>query len=145
MTMKDANSRLIQWVPLLQEFDLEIKDKKVTENLVADHLSRLEDLAHVSDQSMPIDDEFHDEKVLVLNGISLAWYADIINFLASREWQDTTKRIPRRCAPILLGGAHFLPEKCTDSVVRRFVPNDEMLSAFHHFPTLECEGNFKPN
>ena len=42
MTKKDAKPRLIQWVLLLQEFDLEIKDKKEIENLVADHLSRLE-------------------------------------------------------------------------------------------------------
>ncbi|CAL8115403.1 unnamed protein product [Prunus armeniaca] len=38
---KEAKPRLIRWVVLLQEFDIEIRDKKGFENVVADHLSRL--------------------------------------------------------------------------------------------------------
>ncbi|GJV82985.1 reverse transcriptase domain-containing protein [Tanacetum coccineum] len=41
-TKQDVKPRLIRWILLLQEFDIEICDKKGAKNLAADHLSRLE-------------------------------------------------------------------------------------------------------
>ena len=42
MAKKEAKPRLIRWVLLLQEFDIEIKHKKGCDNVIVDHLSRVE-------------------------------------------------------------------------------------------------------
>ena len=53
LTKKDAKHHLIRWNFLLQEFDLEIKDKKGVENFAANHLSRM---IFENPQELPIDD-----------------------------------------------------------------------------------------
>ena len=81
MTKKYAKPRLIRWVLLLQEFHLEIKDKKGTKNLVADHLSRLEgprDEVHVNDN-------FPDEKLVVIKDTKpVPWFSDYVNYLVAK-------------------------------------------------------------
>nr|GFC04885.1 reverse transcriptase domain-containing protein [Tanacetum cinerariifolium] len=42
LNKQDAKPSMLRWVLLLQEFDIIIPDKKGSENLAADHLSRLE-------------------------------------------------------------------------------------------------------
>ena len=49
LNKKDAKPWLIRWILLLQEFYLEIKDRKGLENQIANHLSRLEDFSHVNE------------------------------------------------------------------------------------------------
>lgn len=105
LSKKNVKSRLIRWILLLQEFDLEIKDKKGTENVVADHLSRIEDM---KPEQMPINDDFpYDRRVAQLGNdiiecsltyndtetnefveavytkTALPWYADFVNYLAA--------------------------------------------------------------
>ena len=65
LSKKEAKPRLIRWVLLLQEFDLEIRDKKGSENSVADHLSCL----HVSGGE-DISDTFPDEQLLAISSHS---------------------------------------------------------------------------
>ncbi|GJW52830.1 reverse transcriptase domain-containing protein [Tanacetum coccineum] len=53
---QDAKPRLIRWILLLQEFDIEIKDKKDTKNVAANHLSRIDN--NESSDDSEIDDNF---------------------------------------------------------------------------------------
>ena len=81
LTKHDDKARLIRWVLLLQEFNLQIKEKKRVQNVVVDHLSRLI-IAHDS-HSPPINDEFPEESMLLEE--DAPWYAHIANYLAIGE------------------------------------------------------------
>ena len=62
MAKKDVKQRLIIWVLLLQEFDLEIKDKKGSDNVIVDHLSRLEKPME-DERGNEIKEDFPDEQL----------------------------------------------------------------------------------
>ena len=91
LTKKDAKPCLIRWILLLQEFNLEIKDKKGVENIVADRLSRMQ-VTNI--QELPINDFLRDDMQLKVTD-SNPWYANIVNFMvAGRKQEKVASRKP---------------------------------------------------
>nr|XP_016493968.1 PREDICTED: uncharacterized protein LOC107813241 [Nicotiana tabacum] len=91
MTKKDSKARLMRWVLLLQEFDLEIVDRKGSENQVADHLSRLEEEGRPLD-GLEINDAFPDEQLLSVSMLDMPWFADIANYLVTGVVPELIKK-----------------------------------------------------
>nr|GEU89905.1 reverse transcriptase domain-containing protein [Tanacetum cinerariifolium] len=82
---KDAKARLLRWVLLLQEFDFKVLETKGAENLVADHLSRLENPYENMLDPKEINETFPLEllSMVTFRGDSSApWFADIANYHA---------------------------------------------------------------
>nr|GEW22332.1 reverse transcriptase domain-containing protein [Tanacetum cinerariifolium] len=73
LSKQDAKPRLIRWVLLLQEFDIIIRDKKGTENLAADHLSRLENPHKDVLENKDINENFPLETLGKISSGSTPW------------------------------------------------------------------------
>nr|GEX66253.1 reverse transcriptase domain-containing protein [Tanacetum cinerariifolium] len=82
LSKQDAKPRLIWWVLLLQEFDIIIRDKKRTENLAADHLSRLVNPHKDVFENKDINENFPLETLGKISSGSTPWFANFTNFHA---------------------------------------------------------------
>jgi hypothetical protein len=115
---KDAKPCLIQWILLLQEFDLLIRDKKGVENLVADHLSHLQ---FEKFAELLINDYKRDDTLLKVSTIDL-WYANIVNYIVPGyipPGADKKKII--RDSILHLWDDLYLYRVCTDGMLRRCI------------------------
>jgi len=139
---KESKPRLNRWILLLQEFDLEIKDKKGVKNHVTDHLSRLgtEDI-----QTETIRETFLDEQLYVLHSSTRPWYADLVNYLVTKEFPpglSTSQKDKLRAYAKYFWDTPYLWKFCVDQVVRRCVAQDEFHSILTFFHSHSCGGHF---
>ncbi|XP_042409815.1 uncharacterized protein LOC121998995 [Zingiber officinale] len=121
----DAKPRLIRWMLLLQEFDIEIRDRSGKENLVADHLSRIENEGDIT----PIVDSFPDEQFFHLQG-RLPWYADLVNYLVANVFPSHFSKAQRdklkSDAKYYVWDDPHLWKFGSDQEIRRCVSDDEL-------------------
>ncbi|CAL8993249.1 unnamed protein product [Prunus brigantina] len=126
LTKKDAKPRLIRWILLLQEFDLEIRDKKGSENVVADHLSRLVDENHGDGKILPLNESFPDEQLFVIR--------DDLTFQERKKFFSMVKHY--------MWDEPYLFKYCPDQIIRRCVPESEQQSILTFSHALACGGHF---
>ena len=127
LTKQNDKARLIRCVLLLQDFNLQIRDKKGVENVVADHLSRLT-IAH-NTHNPPINDEFPEESLHLVE--EAPWYDHIANYLATGElpadWKAQDKKLFFAKIHFYYCEEPFLYKYCADQIIRRCVPEVEKL------------------
>nr|GFA01486.1 reverse transcriptase domain-containing protein [Tanacetum cinerariifolium] len=80
LNKQDTKPRLLRWVLLLQEFDITILDKKGSENLADDHLSRLENPHQDVLKNKDINENFPLETLGSLTSHNTPCFADIEAF-----------------------------------------------------------------
>nr|GEU43849.1 reverse transcriptase domain-containing protein [Tanacetum cinerariifolium] len=151
---QDFKPRFLWWVLLLQEFNIEIRDKKGAENLAADHLSRLENPYQGDRVGMEINDNFPHE---TLNMISLnpdnepLWFADIANYLVGnvliKGMSSQQKKKFFKDVRHYFWDDPYLFWICADQIIRRCVDGQEamdILQACHNGPTGDIMARTTP-
>ncbi|GJW34843.1 reverse transcriptase domain-containing protein [Tanacetum coccineum] len=144
---QDAKPRLIRWILLLQEFDIEIKDKKGTKNVAADHISQIENDEASNDSD--VDDNFLGETLMEIITKDIPWFADFANYLVGdiipkgMTYQQKNKFFSD--LKNYFWEDPYLFKVCSDGMIRRCVSGPEtrtILDQCHHGPT---GGHYGPN
>ena len=112
---------------MLQEFDWEVRDKKGSENLIADHSPRLDqEELNKSDDGVQINKSFHGEHLLTLDSKELPWFTNFENYLVSEAlpcgldfWQ---KKKFLHDSKFYYWEEPLLYKRCGDGLIRRCIP-----------------------
>ncbi|GJY04102.1 reverse transcriptase domain-containing protein [Tanacetum coccineum] len=146
---QDAKPRLIRWLLLLQEFDIEIKDRKGTKNVATDHLSRIEN--DESSDDSEVDDNFPRETLMKINTKDEPWFADFANYLAEAQALPTNDArvvitflkklfcsfgMPK--ALISDQGTHFC-NKILEKTMKRYGVNHRFSTSYHPQTSVQVE------
>ncbi|GJV62797.1 reverse transcriptase domain-containing protein [Tanacetum coccineum] len=133
---------MLRWVLLLQEFDITIRDKKGSENLAADHLSRLENPHKDVLENKDINEHFPLETLGVISSESTPWFADYANYHAGnfiiKGMTTQQKRKFFKDVKHYFWDDPYLFRTCADQIIRRCVHGQEaleILKACHEGPT----------
>nr|GEV78940.1 reverse transcriptase domain-containing protein [Tanacetum cinerariifolium] len=149
---KDSKARLLQWVLLLQEFTFKVIDTKGAENLVADHLSRLENPHQNVLNPKEINESFPLETInLVSTRInqSTLWFDDFANYHAGNF--VVKGMLSQQKSKFFKDVKHyfwddpFLFKICADQVIRRCVSGQEAIKNLKAFPYGPTGGHLGPN
>jgi hypothetical protein len=142
MAKKEMKPRLIRWILLLQEFDLEIRDKKGSDNVVVDHLSRI----FLESSLIPVHDSFSDEQLLEMTPQEIPSYADIVNYLVTGKvpsyWSKQANDYFFKQIRSYYWEDPELFKYYADQIICRCVPQGEIHSILTFFHTLACGGHF---